>query len=103
MRESIDLPEDRGCLQWVLGVPLGLLYLLEGWLCYGALVIQPTGGVNDRGATNISAACFFALCLSVIGLLITLIPTVRRTLGLWWFAPPVLLGLFAYVRVSLLE
>lgn len=26
-RENIDLPEDRGCLQWVLGVPLGLLYV----------------------------------------------------------------------------
>ncbi|MFI8279045.1 hypothetical protein ACIGBH_29985 [Streptomyces sp. NPDC085929] len=32
------------------------------------------------------------MSLSVLGLLITLIPSVRRAMGPWWLAPPVLLG-----------
>ncbi|MFG2879348.1 hypothetical protein ACGFYU_30820 [Streptomyces sp. NPDC048337] len=102
-RENIDLPEDRGCLQWVLGVPLGLIHLLNAFVVYGVTAYGPQGEWDDRGYTRIAAGCFMALCLSVLGLLITLIPSVRRTMGPWWFAPPLVLGAVAWIRMATLE
>ncbi|MCJ1679262.1 hypothetical protein MTF65_18310 [Streptomyces sp. APSN-46.1] len=97
-RETIDLPEDRGCLRWVLGVPLGLIHLLNALIVFAAVAVGPQGPWDDRGYTRIAAACFMSICLSVLGGLITLIPSVRRAMGVWWLAPPLLLGVVAYVR-----
>ncbi|MFE2325758.1 hypothetical protein ACFXD5_17850 [Streptomyces sp. NPDC059385] len=102
-RESIDLPEDRGCLQWVLGIPLGLLNAVNGLLVYAAVRYGPQAEWDDQGYAGTAAACLFALMLSVLALLITLIPTFRRTLGLWWFAPPIVMGVIAWVRIATLE
>ncbi|MET9469365.1 hypothetical protein ABZY44_32140 [Streptomyces sp. NPDC006544] len=97
-RESIDLPEDRGCLRWVLGVPLGLIHLLNLTAVCGALFAGPRGEWDDDGYAGVGAMCFVSVCLSVLGLLVTLLPSVRRAMGAWWFAPPLLLGLIALVR-----
>ncbi|NXY95984.1 hypothetical protein HYE82_16625 [Streptomyces sp. BR123] len=102
-RESIDLPEDRGCLRRVLGVPLVIVHLLNAFCVFSAVAFDPQGEWDDRGYTRIAAACFLALCLSVLGLLITAVPSVRRAMGLWWFAPPLLLGVVAYARMATLE
>ncbi|MFG2712541.1 hypothetical protein ACGFX2_18595 [Streptomyces goshikiensis] len=86
----------------MLGVPLGLVHLLNALFVLAAVAVGPQGPWDDRGYTRISAACFMSLCLSVIGVLITLIPSVRRAMGAWWFAPPLVLGVVAYVRMSTL-
>ncbi|MFG2993642.1 hypothetical protein ACGFZK_30825 [Streptomyces sp. NPDC048257] len=97
-RESIDLPEDRGCLRWVLGVPLGIIHLMNGIAVFGALFAGPRGEWDDQGYEGVSAMCLVSVALSVLGLLITLVPGVRRAMGPWWFAPPLVLGLIAFVR-----
>ncbi|WP_405790167.1 hypothetical protein OG753_24680 [Streptomyces sp. NBC_00029] len=97
-RESIDLPEDRGCLRWVLGVPLGIIHLLNAVAVWAALFAGPRAEWDHQGYEGVSAMCFISVSLSTLGLLITLVPSVRRTMGLWWFAPPIVLGLIAYVR-----
>ncbi|MBP0935662.1 hypothetical protein CG724_14550 [Streptomyces sp. CB02120-2] len=102
MADHIDLPEDRGCLRWVLGLPLGLIHLLNALFVLAAVAAGPQGPWDDRGYTRISTACFLSLCLSVIGGLITLVPSVRRAMGAWWLAPPLVLGAVAYVRMATL-
>ncbi|GAA2650077.1 MULTISPECIES: hypothetical protein [Streptomyces] len=97
-RESIDLPEDRGCLRWVLGVPLGIIHLLNALAVSGALFAGPRGEWDDQGYENVGALCLVSVSLSVLGLLITVVPSVRRAMGPWWLAPPLLLGLTAFLR-----
>ncbi|MFE2165067.1 hypothetical protein ACFXB3_08335 [Streptomyces sp. NPDC059447] len=99
-RENIDLPEDQGCLRWVLGVPLTLIHLLNAFFVYSALRYGPEGEWDDHGYQGLGAMCFLSMCLSVLGILITLIPSVRRAMGLWWFLPPIVLGVIAYIRVT---
>ncbi|MFK0232044.1 hypothetical protein [Streptomyces vinaceus] len=100
--EGIDLPEDRGCLQWVLGVPLGLIHALNAVAVFAALYAGPQGEWDDQGYVGVAAMCLISMSLSALGLLITLIPAVRRTMGLWWLAPPLLLGLTALIRTQTL-
>ncbi|MCX4691702.1 hypothetical protein [Streptomyces sp. NBC_01408] len=90
-RESIDLPEDRGCLQWVLGFWLVVVYLPAALLCWLALVVRPQD-------VRIVAGLSIGLCL--FGLLITVLPVFRRTMGRWWYAVPFLLASVAYVRAQ---
>ncbi|MFC9296442.1 hypothetical protein ACFTWH_12375 [Streptomyces sp. NPDC057011] len=97
-RESIDLPEDRGCLRWVLGVPLTLIHALNAGAVALAVFAGPQGEWDHQGYEGVSAMCLISLCLSVLGLALTLIPSVRRAMGLWWLAPPVILGLIAFIR-----
>ncbi|WP_327361959.1 MULTISPECIES: hypothetical protein [unclassified Streptomyces] len=97
-RESIDLPEDRGCLQWVLGVPLGIIHVLNAVAVFAALYAGPQGEWDDQGYAGVGAMCLISMSLSALGLLITIIPGVRRTMGLWWLAPPIVLGLTAFIR-----
>ncbi|MFD7258488.1 hypothetical protein [Streptomyces sp. NPDC059874] len=48
-RENIDLPEDKGCLRWVLGVPLTLIHLLNAFLVYAALRWGSEGEWDHHG------------------------------------------------------
>ncbi|MFD7558929.1 hypothetical protein ACFV9E_30900 [Streptomyces sp. NPDC059835] len=102
-RENIDLPEDQGCLRWVLGVPLGIIHLLNAVAVVGALFAGPQGEWDHQGYEGVSAMCFVSLCLTALGLLITLIPPIRRAMGPRWLAPPVILGVIAWVRIATLE
>lgn len=98
-RENIDLPEDRGCLQWVLGIPLALVYVPAVFTCYTALSLWPESDDDLlRGDVRFLAGCSLVLCL--VGLLITITPLFRRTMGRWWFALPFLLATVAYVRAQ---
>ncbi|MCB5178931.1 hypothetical protein [Streptomyces antimicrobicus] len=97
-RESVDLPEDRGCLRWVLGVPLVLIHGLNAFLVFSAVAHGPQGAWDDQGYAGTTAACVLAIALSLLGLAVTAVPSVRRTMGRWWFAPPVVLGTVAFVR-----
>ncbi|MFJ6483863.1 MULTISPECIES: hypothetical protein [unclassified Streptomyces] len=98
-RETIDLPEDRGCLQWVLGIPLALSYVPAVFTCYAALTLRPEPGDGLlREDVRFLSGCCLVLCL--VGLLITITPLYRRTMGRWWFALPFLLATVAYVRAQ---
>ncbi|MFD3468521.1 hypothetical protein ACFWWM_19500 [Streptomyces sp. NPDC058682] len=98
-RENIDLPEDRGCLQWVLGIPLALSYVPAVFTCYAALTLRPEPRDDLlREDVRFLAGCCLVLCL--VGLLITITPLFRRTMGRWWFALPFLLATVAYVRAQ---
>ncbi|MEV7444856.1 hypothetical protein ACFCYI_10300 [Streptomyces sp. NPDC056257] len=98
-RENIDLPEDRGCLQWVLGVPLVLLYVPAAFACYVALALRPGSPYDPvRDDARFMGNCSVVLCL--LGLMITITPVFRRTMGRWWFAVPFLLATVAYFRAQ---
>ncbi|MFE9840837.1 hypothetical protein [Streptomyces goshikiensis] len=86
----------------MLGLPLGLVHLLNAVCVLAAVAAGPQGPWDDQGYAGVSAACFVSLCLSAIGGLITLIPSVRRAMGAWWLAPPLVLGVVAYVRMATL-
>ncbi len=98
-RENVDLPEDRGCLQWVLGIPLAAVYVPAVFFCYAALSMQPDHQ-DDRVREDIRFLAGSSLVLCLLGLLITITPVFRRTLGRWWFALPFLLATVAYVRAQ---
>ncbi|MFE2325759.1 hypothetical protein ACFXD5_17855 [Streptomyces sp. NPDC059385] len=102
-RENIDLPEDRGCLRWVLGLPLTVIHLLNAIAVFVALFAGPQGEWDDQGYAGVAAVALVSIALSLLGLLITLIPSVRRAMGPWWLAPPVILGAIAWVRIATLE
>ncbi|MEU9181966.1 hypothetical protein AB0C90_35065 [Streptomyces sp. NPDC048550] len=100
-RESIDLPEDQGCLQWVLGVPLGLLYALAAYLCYTALVARP-GALDHPFREDVQTMGHLSAGLCGLGLLISLTPLYRRTMNRWWYVLPLALGLTGLLRAELL-
>ncbi|MET9886365.1 hypothetical protein ABZZ20_25155 [Streptomyces sp. NPDC006430] len=97
-RESIDLPEDRGCLQWVLCVPLALIYLPAVYICVLMLTADPIAPEDHRTRDDIHAMGAVALCISFAGLLLSLLPVYRRTMSRWWFAVPLVLAATAYFR-----
>ncbi|MFF4005808.1 hypothetical protein [Streptomyces sp. NPDC001717] len=84
-------------------MPLGLIHSLNAATVYVILRYPPQGAWDDQGYAGTATACLFSISLSVIGLLITLIPPVRRAMGPWWLAPPVILGVIAWVRIATLE
>ncbi|MFB7620541.1 hypothetical protein [Kitasatospora sp. NPDC056181] len=102
-RESIDLPEDRGCLRWVLGVPLVLIHAVNAVVVFSAVRFGPAGDWDDQGYAGLTVACGCAIALSLLGLAVTAIPSVRRAMGPWWFAPPAVLGVIALVRAAALS
>ncbi|MFE5534412.1 hypothetical protein [Streptomyces sp. NPDC056492] len=95
-RESIDLPEDRGCLQWVLGVPLVLVYLPAAYMCFLLLAGEPIPAGNRHMRDEAATMAGLALCVSFAGLLLSLLPVYRRTMNPWWYAVPLALGAIAY-------
>ncbi|MFE7097998.1 hypothetical protein [Streptomyces erythrochromogenes] len=96
-REDVDLPEDRGCLRAVLGVPLVVLYVPAVFCCYLALAVRPASPY-DQLRDDARFMGGFSVFLCLLGLLITITPLYRRTMGRWWFAAPVLIATTAYFR-----
>ncbi|WP_030350790.1 hypothetical protein [Streptomyces scopuliridis] len=90
--------DDQGCLRQVLAVPLVILQLLAAWCCYTALTIRPSGPWDDDARAGIALSCALTLATSALALLITVVPSVRRTMGPWWLVPPLVLGVAAAVR-----
>ncbi|MFB6809713.1 MULTISPECIES: hypothetical protein [unclassified Streptomyces] len=101
-RENIDLPEDRGCLQWVLGVPLALIYLPAAYICFLLLSAEPISPLDHRMREDARTMGGLALCISFAGLLLSLLPVYRRTMNRWWYAVPLVLGAIAYIRAATL-
>lgn len=97
-RESIDPPEDQGCLRWVLGVPLAVfVYLPAAYLCWVSLALRPDGPY-DRIRDDVLFTAHACVVLCFAGLLLTAVPLFHRTLGRWWYAAPFLLASVAFVR-----
>ncbi|WP_455362425.1 hypothetical protein [Streptomyces sp. SYSU K21746] len=95
--------QDKGCLRWVLGVPLVTLHLLAAGACYYALTIRPANEAEtDEADFGIAMMSVFVFSLSALALLITLVPSNRRALGRWWLVPPVALSLLASLRWAML-
>ncbi|MFD7258486.1 hypothetical protein [Streptomyces sp. NPDC059874] len=101
--KSSGLPEKRPWMRWLAGVPLGLLHALNAATVYLIVSAGPAGEWDNAGYAGTATGALLAIILSVIGMMITLIPPVRRTLGLWWLAPPVILGVTAWVRIATLD
>ena len=93
---------DRGCVRWVLAVPLLILHLIAALSCYAALITVPSGSWDDDAYLGIELACELTLAASALAALITVLPSVRRVMGPWWLAPPLALGTVAAVRWSLM-
>jgi hypothetical protein len=90
--------EDQGCLRQVLAVPLVILYLLAAGFCYYALAIRPSGTWDKDAYAGIVLSCLLTIVVSAVTLLITVVPSVRRVMGHWWMAPPLLLTAVSAVR-----
>ncbi|MFD9410831.1 hypothetical protein ACFWBN_27940 [Streptomyces sp. NPDC059989] len=99
-RENIDLPEIRPWTRWAFGVPLALVHLMNAGVVYLALAYGPAGEWDTQGYAGTELECLLVFFLSGSTILITLVPPVRRTLGLWWLVPPVALGVIAWVRIA---
>ncbi|MFD8885066.1 hypothetical protein ACFV0H_21440 [Streptomyces erythrochromogenes] len=95
-------PGDRRWVRWTFGLPLALVHALNAVFVYAAVFRGPQAAWDHQGYEGTAAAVFIALCLSLLGVLITLVPPVRRALGPWWFAPPLVLGVIAWVRIETL-
>ncbi|MFE4450898.1 hypothetical protein [Streptomyces sp. NPDC056796] len=96
----LPLPQDdSGCLRWVMAVPLTILYAIAAFCCYTALITRPSGVWDQDAYGAISLMCGLAVAACVLGLLVTVgPPTVRRAMGPWWLAPPLLLNVIATAR-----
>ncbi|MEW2582760.1 hypothetical protein [Streptomyces virginiae] len=93
---------DRRWARWVFGLPLALVHALNAVLVYAAVARGPQAEWDHQGYEGTAAAVFLSLCLGLAGVLITLVPPVRKALGPWWFAPPLVLGVIAWVRIETL-
>ncbi|MFJ6781848.1 hypothetical protein [Streptomyces yangpuensis] len=93
---------DRRWVPWVFGLPLALVHALNAVLVHAAVFHGPQAAWDHQGYEGTAAAVFLALCLSLLGVVITSLPPVRRALGPWWFAPPLVLGVIAWVRIETL-
>ncbi|WP_371617330.1 hypothetical protein [Streptomyces sp. NBC_00454] len=100
-RENIDLPEDQGCLRWVLGVPLALVYLPAVYL-FTILLAAPVDPGDDRRREDAEALGYAVVGITAVGLLLSLLPVYRRTMGRWWYVLPALMAAVAYVRGRML-
>ncbi|MFF2407043.1 hypothetical protein [Streptomyces sp. NPDC058092] len=98
--ETTRAPEDdSGCLRRVMAVPLTLLYVIAAFCCYTALITRPSGSWDQDAYGAITLMCFLAIVVSGLGLLVTVVPpTVRRAMGPWWLAPPLMLSAIAVAR-----
>ncbi|MCX5377786.1 hypothetical protein [Streptomyces sp. NBC_00091] len=94
---TIDLPEDRGCLRWVLAVPLALIYLPAAYLCYVSLALRPDSPY-DQLHDDVRFTADVSVFLCFAGLLLTAVPVFHRNLGRWWYAAPFLLAAVAFTR-----
>ncbi|MFC8274569.1 hypothetical protein ACFUJR_18985 [Streptomyces sp. NPDC057271] len=94
---------DDGCLRRVMAVPLVLLHAIAAWFVYTALTIRPAGSWDDEAQAGIVLSCVLAIASSGLALLVTLLPSIRRAMGPWWLAPPLLLGAVAAARWAVAE
>ncbi|MFJ4841129.1 hypothetical protein [Streptomyces sp. NPDC088746] len=82
-----------------MAVPLGILHLLAAGLCYSAWAIRPSGLWDKDAYGAITLLCFLAGAVCAIALVVTVAPpTVRRAMGAWWVAPPLILSAIAVTR-----
>lgn len=66
---------------------LVLANLLNAYVAYGALTIQPQGDWDEQTLTGIEFASALLIVLGVVTSLLALLPVRRRTLSHWWPAP----------------
>lgn len=78
-----------GLLRGPWGVLLVLAYLLNAYVAYGALTIQPQGVWDESTLTAIEFASALLITLGVLTFLLGLFPVRRRSLSRWWLAPAV--------------
>ncbi|MFJ6578789.1 hypothetical protein ACIQMY_22815 [Streptomyces sp. NPDC091368] len=96
--DAAGVTGDDGCLRWVMAVPLVLLHTIAAWFVYTALTTRPAGSWDDEARAGIELSCALAIAASGLALLITLLPSIRRAMGPWWLAPPLLMGAIATSR-----
>lgn len=91
--------DDSGCLRRVIAVPLTIIYAIAAFCCYTALITHPAGSWDQDAYGAITLMCFLTIAVSALGVLVILAPpTVRRAMGPWWLAPPLILSAIAVAR-----
>lgn len=60
--------------------------------------MSPRGSWDDDVLTAIEVSALVGGLLAVLGMLLLILPTVRRWLSRWWFLPPAVLLVAAVVR-----
>ncbi|MFF9621710.1 hypothetical protein [Streptomyces griseosporeus] len=93
-----DTEGDRGCLRFVLAVPLLLFTLLAAYFCWTALTIRPSGTWDEEAYGGITLSCALTVGAAAAGAGFQLLPTVRRVMPWWVVSPVLLLGLVAGLR-----
>ncbi|WP_030772700.1 hypothetical protein [Streptomyces sp. NRRL F-2664] len=93
---------NRRWARWAIGLPLALVHAVNAVLVYAAVAHGPQAAWDHQGYEGTAAAVFLSLCLSLLGVAVTLLPPVRRTLGPWWFAPPLALAAISWIRIETL-
>ncbi|MFE4217349.1 hypothetical protein [Streptomyces sp. NPDC056844] len=77
--------------RWFWGVVLVPANLLNAYVAYGALVIQPQGVWDEHTLTGIEVASALAVVLGVVITLLALVPVRQKVLSRWWLAPSLVL------------
>ncbi|WP_405762438.1 hypothetical protein OG234_28740 [Streptomyces sp. NBC_01420] len=85
------------------GVLLILVNLLNAYIAYGALMVQPQGAWDDSTLTGIGFATGLLMVLGVLTALLTLIPVTRRSFSRWWLAPPVVFLVAGLARLQYID
>ncbi|MER7888070.1 hypothetical protein ABTY35_35210 [Streptomyces fimicarius] len=77
-----------GLLRAPWGLVLTLANLLNAYIAYGALMIQPQGVWDEHTLTGIELASWLLIVSGVLTALLTASPVSRRPLSRWWLVPP---------------
>ncbi|MEU7031708.1 hypothetical protein AB0A60_34050 [Streptomyces sp. NPDC046275] len=82
-----------------MAVPLGILHVFAAALLVAAFATQPSGPWDHDAYAAIAVLCVLTVLTNGLALAITVLPpTVRRAMGPWWVAPPLVMGMMAIVR-----
>ncbi|MDX3382710.1 hypothetical protein PV682_14705 [Streptomyces niveiscabiei] len=98
MTSSSPVDDDRGCLRFVLAVPLAGLTLIAAYFCWTALTISPSGTWDDDAYAGIVLSCVVTVGAAGAAGGLWLVPWVRRAVPWWWLLPVLLAGAVAGVR-----
>ncbi|MFE8012429.1 hypothetical protein ACFU3O_06760 [Streptomyces antibioticus] len=96
-------PRARSGVGWLMcGLVLSAIHLTTAYLVVIAYLVAPAGPWDSESVVHSNFASGFGLALSVVTALLTWVFVKAEWLRRWWYAIPVLLGVAALLRLTLL-